>query len=146
MKRMRPGMLAVVMFVCLFVAVSAVSWAQQGQLKLSGVTVADAHPNGCIDCHKDLGGGKDYRLSTGLKEIKGHPDITKIVNKVPDGCLNCHKEGSKAGPLNLQTHKIHFQKPAENVFVTNYGGDCLNCHKIDLATGTMTVKSGAKNW
>ncbi|TFG64515.1 MAG: hypothetical protein E4H36_02800, partial [Spirochaetales bacterium] len=63
MKRIRPGLLTILVIVCMFIAVSSVAWAQQGQLKLSGITVKDEHPNGCVDCHK-VAGGNDYRLST----------------------------------------------------------------------------------
>lgn len=112
---------------------------------LPGITVADEHPQGCIDCHKDLGGGRDHRLNVSLK-ADGHVDITAIVKTVPNDCGMCHREGVAAGPLNQRAHQVHYQDPDDNVFVKNYQGACLNCHKLDVASGTMTMKSGPKNW
>jgi hypothetical protein len=113
---------------------------------LPGITVTDEHPNGCVDCHKNQGEGRDYRLNAELAKVSGHPKIDSIVKTVPDDCLKCHREGTKAGPLNLITHKDHYRNAAENSFIKFYQGACLNCHSVDTATGVMTVKSGPKNW
>ena len=113
---------------------------------LPGVTVKDEHPNGCIDCHKNQGEGRDYRLNVEVANVDGHPKIDSIVKKVPNDCLMCHKEGAKAGPLNLITHKDHYRNPSENHFIAYYQGACLNCHSVDTASGVMSIKSGPKNW
>jgi cytochrome c553 len=113
---------------------------------LPGVTVADEHPNGCVDCHKNQGEGRDYRMNVELAKVSGHPNIEKIVKKLPDDCMMCHKEGSKAGALNLITHKYHYRNAADNSFIKFYQGACLNCHSVDTATGKMAIKSGPKNW
>jgi hypothetical protein len=113
---------------------------------LPGITVKDAYPNGCVDCHIDQGGGKDYRISAELAKISGHPKVDKIVKTVPKDCLMCHKAGGKAPSLDTVMHKVHYAKPSENAFVTAYKGACLNCHALDLSTGEMSVKSGPKNW
>jgi hypothetical protein len=140
----------VMSFLLLAAAIVAGTLVLMGQAKpkpfLPGITVADEHPNGCVDCHKNQGAGKDYRLNVSLAQIQGHPKIDAIVKTLPDSCLICHKEGSKAGALNIMLHKAHYEKSAENPFVQFYQGACLNCHKLDVATGKMTVKSGPKNW
>jgi hypothetical protein len=112
---------------------------------LPGITTKDEHPNGCVDCHSKQG-DKDYRLNTLPAQIKGHPDISKIVKKVPNDCTFCHKGSGKAAALANALHKVHFQDPAKNAFVTVYKGLCLNCHQLDLATGAMKVKSAPANW
>jgi hypothetical protein len=114
--------------------------------KLSGITVKDEHPQGCVDCHVKVSDDKDYRLPAELAKVEKHPPIEKIVKVVPVDCLKCHKEGSKGGPLNLITHKKHYQNPSENHFISNYNGDCLNCHILDMSTFKMGVKSGPANW
>jgi hypothetical protein len=140
----------VMYFLLLAAAIVAGTLVLMGQAKpkpfLPGITVADEHPNGCVDCHKNQGAGKDYRLNVSLAQIQGHPKIDAIVKTLPDSCLICHKEGGKAGALNIVLHKAHYEKGAENHFVQFYQGACLNCHKLDVATGKMTVKSGPKNW
>lgn len=119
------------------------SWAD-GDVALSGITVEDAHPNGCVDCHKQSN-GNDYRLTTGLKEL-GHPDIARIVRNVPEDCAMCHKANAPAGSLGEVTHVSHYANPDENVFVNHYGGECLACHALNTSTGAMSNKSGPKNW
>lgn len=113
---------------------------------LPGITAKDENPNGCVDCHKSQGEGKDYRVTAELAKIKGHPKVEKIVKTVPKDCAMCHKEGGKVAALNLVMHKVHYQKPADNTFVKVYKGACLNCHSLDMNTGAMSVKSGPKNW
>jgi hypothetical protein len=140
----------VVSFLLLAAVIAAGALALMGQAKpkpfLPGLTVADEHPNGCVDCHKNQGEGKDYRLNVSLAQVEGHPKIDAIVKQVPEGCLVCHKEGGKVSALNIMLHKAHYEKGAENPFVQFYQGACLNCHKLDAASGKMSVKSGAKNW
>lgn len=112
---------------------------------LPGVTIADEHPNGCVDCHK-ISGDDDYRLNVELANLDGHPKIDAIVKNVPQDCLMCHKEGAKAGPLNLITHKDHYRNPNDNAFIKYYQGACLNCHSVSPGSGKMAIKSGPKNW
>ena len=144
MKRVKG--IVVSLLVVVFIAVGAIvfTWAQE-MPKLSGVTVEDAHPNGCVDCHKVADDGSDYRMNVGLAEMK-HPDVSRMVNKIPQDCAICHKAGTPVGAISQQTHKLHYENPSENVFVTIYGGECLACHAINTATGVMTAKSGPKNW
>jgi hypothetical protein len=138
------------MLVLLAAAVVAMTLVLMGQAKpkafLPGITVADEHPNGCVDCHKNQGAGKDYRLNVSLAVIEDHPKIDAIVKQVPEGCAICHKEGGKVSPLNLMVHKAHYLKGEKSSFVQFYQGACLSCHKLEVASGKMTVKSGAKNW
>ena len=131
---------------CIIFTVAVVlTWADDGPAALSGITVEDEHPNGCIDCHKQAG-DNDYRLNVSLKEITGHPDITAIVRELPGGCVMCHKDKAPAGALDTITHKYHYENPDENHFVSGYAGECLACHALNTDTGVMTVKSGPKNW
>lgn len=113
---------------------------------LPGVTVADEHPNGCVNCHTLAGEGGDYRLNVELANVEGHPKIDAIVKTVPNDCLMCHKQGTTAGPLNLITHRDHYRNPNDNAFIRVYQGACLNCHRVNPGSGVMTVKSGPKNW
>ncbi|MGA2642185.1 MAG: hypothetical protein ABSG21_14930 [Spirochaetia bacterium] len=113
---------------------------------LPGVAAKDPFPNGCVDCHKDQGDGKDFTVIAELAKISGHPKIDKIAKVVPKDCLICHKGGPKPPVFNQAMHRVHFQKPAENRFITEYKGACLNCHSLDLTTGEMSMKSGPKNW
>ena len=76
---------------------------------LPGITVADDHPNGCVDCHKNNGPDQDYRLNVSLAG-SGHVDISKIVKTIPQDCSMCHKPKTDAGPLSLQTHQAHYQR------------------------------------
>ncbi len=114
---------------------------------LPGITGKDDYPNGCVDCHVALGGDKAPLVTAELAKISGHPKIDKLVKAVPKDCLTlCHKVGGKGPAFNLVMHMVHFQKPAENRFVTVNKGACLTCHSLDLDTGLMSVKSGPKNW
>jgi hypothetical protein len=60
-------------FLLLASAVTAMALVLMGQAKpkafLPDLTVADEHPNGCVDCHKNQGEGKDYRLNVSLAKI-----------------------------------------------------------------------------
>jgi cytochrome c551/c552 len=138
------------MLLLLTAVIAAGSLVLMGQAKpkafLPGITATDEHPNGCVDCHKNQGEGKDYRLNVSLAKLPGHPKIDAMVKQLPEGCMMCHREGGKVSALNLMLHKAHYAKPADNPFVQFYQGACLNCHKLDPASGKMTVKSAAKNW
>jgi hypothetical protein len=114
--------------------------------KLSGITVKDERPNGCVDCHVKVSDEKDDRMPAELAHFEKHPPIDKVVKVVPKDCGMCHKPDAKAGALSQLTHKNHFQKPSENTFVTNHNGDCLSCHSLDMNTFKMGVKSGPANW
>jgi hypothetical protein len=147
MKRGRTVLCVVAGLVILGGAGVALTAASAGDAPfLPGITAKDENPNGCVDCHKNLGEGKDYRVIAELANVKGHPKIDKIVKTVPKDCTMCHKAGGKVPELNLVIHKVHYRKPAENVFVNVYKGACLNCHSLDADTGAMGVKSGPKNW
>jgi hypothetical protein len=115
---------------------------------LPGITVKDEHPNGCVDCHKNAGEKQDYRLNVALAQIKGHPNIAKIVKKVPNDCTMCHKAGGsgKAPALANVLHESHYKDAAKSAFITVYQGACLNCHQLNTDTGDMKVKSGPANW
>jgi mono/diheme cytochrome c family protein len=113
---------------------------------LPGITTADEHPNGCVDCHKNQGEGQDFRLNVSLAKLGKHPKIDAIVKKLPEDCMMCHREGGKVSPLFLMLHKAHYENGNNSPFIKFYQGSCLNCHKLDAASGKMTVKSGPKNW
>jgi hypothetical protein len=110
-----------------------------------GVTVKDEHPQGCVDCRVSIPNG-DYRLNAELAKVSDHPKIDAVLKTVPTDCLMCHKQGTKEGPLTFITHRVHYRKPKDNVFITVYQGVCLNCHAVNAETEAMVVKSGPKNW
>lgn len=114
--------------------------------ELPGITSKDSYPNGCVDCHKDQRDGKDFRVIGELANVSGHPKVEKIVKTVPKDCFICHKTGGKAPEFNLVMHRVHFEKPAANAFVTAFKGACLTCHALDQGTGVISVKIGPKNW
>lgn len=138
------ALLSVAFLAALFILTAA---ADSTAAYLPGITSKDDYPNGCVDCHKKESDKNDYRLITALAQIKGHPDVAKIVKKVPNDCALCHKGGSgKAPALSNLVHEVHFTNAAKNAFVTVYKGACLNCHQLTVDTGDMKVKSGAANW
>lgn len=140
-RRISLPVLAVVLF---FAGAVVLAWAQEGDgLRLPGVNTEDKHPNGCVDCHANQGEGRDYRLNVSIED---HPDITAVAKTLPKDCGMCHRPNVAAGPLNKQTHALHYQNPSENVFVTVYGGHCLECHAVNSETGEMSIKQGPKNW
>ncbi len=112
---------------------------------LPGINADDAHPKGCVDCHR-AEGGNDYRINVFLAKVKDHPDVNPFTKNVPDDCAMCHKQGAPTGALSLIIHKSHYANPGENHFVSGYQGSCLECHELDIDSGAMSVKSGAKNW
>ena len=114
---------------------------------LPGLTTKDDYPHGCVDCHNGLGGDRAPLVTAELAKISGHPKIDKLVKTVPNDCVTlCHKVGGKGPVFNLAMHTVHFQKPAENRFVTVNEGYCLDCHFLNVATGEMNEKSGPRNW
>lgn len=96
---------------------------------------AETYPNGCVSCHTG-----DKVITKVLAEVKGHPNIAKIVKSVPDGCKMCHKAGAKAPELFKVIHKEHDVKESKTI-----AGSCLNCHAVD-AKGVASIKKGASNW
>lgn len=113
---------------------------------LPGLLQTDTTPNGCISCHQKVG-DKDFTIPAELRNIKGHPDISKSIKTVPDDCRACHRDGAKLPSIAKVVHLQHFGPDAtKNAFVQRYAGSCLNCHKLDLSTGTMSIKSGKANW
>ena len=49
-------------------AVLVLMAADNAKPYLPGITVTDDHPNGCVDCHKNQGEGKDKRLNVSLAQ------------------------------------------------------------------------------
>ncbi len=145
MNKSRVLVLAVLLAAGLFGSVLALTAASDDSTALlPGINAKDDRPNGCVDCHvKDK---EDLRLNTVLAQIKGHPNVSKIVKKIPDGCLLCHKGGGKAPALGLVSHKVHYLGDTGKDFLTTYKGQCLSCHQLVLATGDVKMKSGPANW
>ena len=147
MESARRIALPVLVIVLVFAGAVVLAWAQAGPpARLPGVTVEDAHPNGCVSCHAVAGDGADHRLNVGMKELSGHPPIDAIVKTLPQDCGMCHRPNVPAGELSQVLHLSHYQTPAENIFVTIYKGQCLECHTVNTATGAMGIKQGPKNW
>ena len=74
--------------------------------------------------------------------MASHPSIDSMMTNLPGDCAMCHANEA----LSEVVHKVHFGSPAENNYIEYYQGECLNCHTLDLDSGSMTVKSGTKNW
>ena len=144
MKRVKGIVLSVTIVAFAFAGAIGLIWAQDAPA-LSGITAEDAHPNGCIDCHRVAENGNDYRLNVSLTEA-GHPNIATMVRTVPNDCGICHKAGTPLGAVSELTHKAHYANASENHFIAYYQGECLACHALNAETGVMTVKSGPKNW
>ena len=145
MRTIHRVLIPVLAAALIFAGAAALTWAE-GEVKLSGITAEDEHPNGCVDCHRMTSDGNDYRLNAGLKEISGHPDVTRIVRTLPGDCAMCHKPTVPAGGLSNVVHMAHYANADENHYVEYYQGECLACHALNTATGEMTNKSGPKNW
>lgn len=122
----------------LLMAVGVYSGFADGNLP--GITSDDNYPNGCVSCHS-AHDGNDYRLNVGMKEMSSHPTIDSMITNVPGDCAMCHSGDA----LSKVVHKVHYSNPSENHYVEYYG-ECLNCHTFDSSSGSMTVKSGKKNW
>ena len=146
MKTIRPALKYV--FVCALLALSAVILTAQRSPNppfLPGVTSQDERPNGCIDCHRGAASETD-RIDVILAKLDGHPNVAPITKRVPDDCRLCHKPKMPGGTLSFITHLQHYEDPADSDFISSYDGACLSCHALDLNTGEITIKSGAKNW
>jgi len=136
--------------------------------QVPGITTADRHPQGCVDCHvvhEDK--GIDARLGVALQAwtagnieptllaqtratmptgvvAKGrHPSAEDSLEDIPAACLDCHDSGSKkAPPFSRLLHLVHLTGGAKNPFMTVYQGECTHCHKLDGQTGAWSVPSG----
>jgi len=137
--------------------------------EIPGITVKDSHPNGCVDCHRNVPNRADYRLSTKIVEwategaddeimeraeaawpeasLSGkHPNVAAMIKtqNIPTSCLTCHGEDSSK-PLYRVLHTIHYTGGADNHFISSYKGFCTQCHEVNLQKppeGTMEVKIG----
>lgn len=124
----------------LILSAGIVFGADNAKPAIPGITVADDHPNGCVDCHKKISDTKDYSLPGEIKAMAKdgkHPDVSSMV-KGPADCLKCHGEKAKL-PLGSILHRAHLTGES-NHFVSSYNGQCMYCHKLDKATGELTVK------
>ncbi|MFQ5834507.1 MAG: cytochrome c3 family protein [bacterium] len=149
-----------------------ITFGQEEQPKvpeIPGITVEDAKPQGCVDCHRKVSPERDYRLTVHAEEwtkevpsellkkaqaaappgvtMKGkHPEIGAVITTIPKDCLTCHSEQTAktigAPPFVRLLHLIHLVGGEENHFVTNYQGQCTHCHSLNKATGEWTIKSG----
>lgn len=106
------------------------------QATLAGDAGPGPYAQGCVDCHVSEGAGDIGTLLGAM----GHPDVADDIESVPGDCTDCHSD------LSDLAHMLHYENPAENPFIQEYGGNCLHCHAIDVETGSVTVKSGEKNW
>lgn len=112
------------------------------QAKLPGDAGPGPYVQGCVDCHVADGAGTIGSLLGTMK----HKNVDTQTGTVPDDCAECHSEDGGYTPLSELAHMLHFEKPADNEFIRDYGGNCLHCHALDATTGVISVKSGPKNW
>jgi hypothetical protein len=113
-----------------------------GQLDIGAPSRA---PHGCVSCHVKRG-KSDRRLNALLPKIKGHPNVSRLVETVPKDCGICHKKGSNAPLLKAAIHKMHSKGFALGAFAGKLTDPCLHCHRVNVRTGKIGVKSGLKNW
>lgn len=146
----------------LSIVVSASAFAADVR-KIPGITVKDAFPQACVDCHVKRSDGTDLRLGEMMKKwvagadaksiaamqafvpkgtvLKGkHPAIAGLKD-VPSACLKCHKT-KIAPPLPPLMHGIHLARGEKSRFVTMFQGECTHCHKLATATGVWSMPSG----
>jgi mono/diheme cytochrome c family protein len=112
------------------------------QATLAGQTGPGPYPHGCVDCHSEDGAENIGALLSAM----GHKNVDTATETVPGDCVECHSDDGGFTLLSELSHLVHYEKPAENAFVGDYGGNCLHCHALDASTGAITVKSGPKNW
>ncbi len=106
----------------------------------TGVSVADdAYPEGCVSCHAEA----DKTVGAMLAGL-GHKKIDNMVETVPTDCMECHSEDGGFGELYEFLHPAHYG--ADSKFVAEFEGKCTHCHAMDVESGEVSVKSGAKNW
>lgn len=133
-----------------------------------GITVADAFPRGCVDCHiRYPDQGLDVRFSTLLARwtvevepvlveraraasppgaaLQGrHPEVSEEgLANIPRSCISCHTRRADSAPdMSRLMHLVHLQGGAENPFLTVFGGECTHCHKLDVRLGVWSVPTG----
>jgi hypothetical protein len=127
-------------------AVFPAALAAQTAAPLPGILTVDPYPDGCVSCHKNDANAVPLKLNLMLAKIQGHPKVDAIVKTAPKDCGMCHKAGAKMGDLSPVVHMAHFAKKADSLFIKQFQGSCLYCHRMDLASGLVSIKSGAKNW
>lgn len=168
-------LLAVSVAAAALVGWSAPAWTADAPLPparpVPGLTAADKHPEGCVDCHVvDKTRGHDERLSVALAEwtagkidaellaqtrasmpagvtAKGkHPAAEDSAEDIPAACLDCHDAGSrKAPPFAKLLHLVHLTGGGKSPFMTVFQGECTHCHKLDAKTGEWRLPSGPEN-
>jgi hypothetical protein len=104
--------------------------------------IAEQHPEGCVSCHN---GGEAETIGA-LLAAMGHRNVDARTETVPDDCAVCHSEEGGHSTLSEFNHIVHYENPARNAFLRDYGGNCLHCHALDVKTGEVITKSGPKNW
>ena len=168
-------LLATIVGALFIMAAVTMVYAEDAKTKvpeIPGITIKDSHPNGCVDCHRNVPNRADYRLSTKITEwaTKGadaeimerakaawptanlsgkHPNVAGMIKsqKIPTTCLSCHGEDSSK-PLYRALHTIHYTGGADNHFISSYKGFCTQCHSVNLTKppeGTMEVKTGKES-
>lgn len=88
----------------------------------------------CQGCHSKISEEKDYSLATSLTHIEEHTD--EELEGITD-CIKCHTPDAKFSIQRI-LHSVHYNRGAENHFVSNYEGSCIHCHKLE-SNGSLTV-------
>lgn len=144
--------------------------ASQLPREVPGITVPDAFPQGCVDCHlRYPEQALDVRFSTllsgwarevepGLMEmarsasrpgvtlVGRHPEVdAEVLSRIPRSCISCHtRRVDEAPDFPSLTHLIHLRGGGQNPFLSVFGAECTHCHKMDPDRGTWTVPSAAE--
>lgn len=134
--------------------------------EIPGITVDDAFPNACVDCHVTLP-EIDARLSAAMERWSGeveprvlaaaqaaapegvtlkgkHPAASRSLADVPAACVKCHDRSSRAPAFAPMVHLLHLSGGDESHYLTLFRGECTHCHKLDPATGAWSVPSAAE--
>lgn len=161
-----PGF-ALISSLCVMLISSLVA-AEPPLPEIPGITVADAFPGGCVDCHVERPEERmDVRISTQMKqwhervdakvlervrpiaantaELSGqHPQLpAQSYDDIPASCRECHADFPKGVlPLGAMVHALHLTGGRENHFLTIFGGQCTHCHKYNADIGMWFIPSG----
>lgn len=119
---------------------TAIAMAETPLPELPGITAPDETPDGCVSCHKGS------RTLKKMLEGLDHRSLEGKVDVVPDDCKECHGKDDDTDTLAHIAHSMHYASGSRSEFVIKHDGSCLACHAMSTGDGTVTVKSGARNW
>ncbi|MEO8033287.1 MAG: hypothetical protein ABI837_02570 [Acidobacteriota bacterium] len=143
----------------------AIGAAGQPARKIPGITVKDAYPRACVDCHTGKAGApplltailKQWSVKVDAKDLarmqafapkgmtlKGKHPGGAAIKDIPAACVKCHGAMAKLAPqFPAMIHGIHLTGGDANPFLTTFQGECTHCHKLST-TAQWSTPSGAE--